>query len=265
MRIPSQRWLYKRGSFIPPSDHAHRGDYDVEELPDRSATARAFLSQHHYLGDRVPPIVKGYGLYKFGELCGVACFSVPACEAVITNAFECSSARDGLELGRFCLLQSCSFNSETIFLSECLRRLKKLGYAGVVAHSDPEARTTSDGRIFHRGHWGQIYAAGSAVYTGRTKARTIYLLPDGSALDSRSLSKMRAGGARYSADVLVKYGADALQDGEDPYEWLSTWLGRITRPLYHRGCHRYLFPLSHKTKIRLAIKPFPKPVLSPIN
>jgi hypothetical protein len=48
------------------------------------------------------------------------------------------------------------------------------------------------GRLVFPGHVGVIYRASNALYSGRSAARTLLLLPDGRALDERSLAKARA-------------------------------------------------------------------------
>lgn len=80
-------------------------------------------------------------------------------------------------------------------------------------------------------------------YVGRTNPCTLRLLPDGTCYSNRTSGKLAQGdvGRRYAAAQLERWGADPLRDDEDALTWLRRWRGRLTRPMRHRGNHRYLW------------------------
>src|SRR5262249_56211241 len=118
-------------------------------------------------------------------------------------------ARDGLELGRFVLLNEVPGNGETWFLGRAFRFLRREGFAGVVSFSDPCRRTNQRGEQVFGGHVGWIYQAHNAVYLGRGTPRTLKLLPDGSVLSPRAMQKVRSGerGVGYVVRLLCGFGA----------------------------------------------------------
>jgi len=195
-------------------------------------TARGFVERHHYSGC-YPAARFRFGLYsRAGALVGVAVFSHPVNDRVLTGVFA-TPVLETVELGRFVLLDEVPANAETWFLARCFRSLRAEGLAGVVAFSDPVARTRSDGTVVHPGHVGWIYQAANAHYLGRGTARTLRLLADGSVLHERALQKLRAG-ERGAAAVSRRLGlaADGTQD-------LAAQLRAATRTLRHPGNHRY--------------------------
>lgn len=107
-----------------------------------------------------------------------------------------------------------------------------------------------DGERVFPGHIGTIYQASNAVYLGRGQRRTLRLLPDGTVMSARSISKIRARerGCRYSAEILERFGATRLGETDDARAWLATWLPRLTRAFRHEGHHRYAFGLDRAAK-----------------
>jgi len=63
----------------------------------------------------------------------------------------------------------------------------------VLSFCDPMPRTSAEGHVVHNGHIGVMYAATSGLYTGRSTARTLRLLPDGSVFSERAIQKIRSG------------------------------------------------------------------------
>jgi hypothetical protein len=268
----NQRWRGRTDRFVGTRHRFDPSRYDVAELAGdgSDATARAFVEAHHYSGS-YPAARFRYGLYGPDGLEGVAVFSHPARDAVLANALPGLAHRlAGVELGRFVLLDSVGFNGETWFLARALGCLRRAGIQGVVSFSDPVPRQRADGRVVHAGHLGVIYQAASAVYRERGTPRTLRLLPDARVLSERAISKLRrragvcascAGcprckGWRYAAGELVAHGAEP-----PPAEpgllsaWVAFWLGRLTRPLRHPGCHRYVFALARAVRRLLLALP----------
>ncbi len=154
-------------------------------------------------------------------------------------------------------------NGETWFLGQCFALLRKEGLAGVVSFSDPVPRKTADGGVGFPGHVGTIYQAGNGRYLGRSQARTLRLLPDGSVLSDRAAQKVRTleKGWEYVVALLTRHGAeyspDLAQDEDHRREWLRAATARVTRPLRHPGNHRYVWPLSRRVVLSGGL-PYPK-------
>ena len=241
--------------------------YEVAAIP-ADTPVKQFVLAHHY--SRTYPAARfRFGLYApGGELHGVAVFSHPCNQAVLTRLFP-SPPIDYVELGRFVLLDEVPGNGESWFLGRCFDLLRReCGIVGVVSFSDPQPRTAEDGRVVFPGHVGTIYQAHNAIYLGRGTPRTLRLLPDGTVLSERAVQKLRQRdrGWRYVADRLVAAGADDPPAQGDPRVWARRWIARLTRPLRHPGNHRYAWGLHRFAKAALpAGLPYPKWSRPPVS
>ena len=255
----NQRWSGGRASYRRPEEPIRTSEYDVAEIQD-DTTAREFILAHHYSGT-FPSARFRIGLYRRGDLVGVAVFSHPCSDKVLTNVFPVK-ATDAVELGRFVLLDEVPGNGETWFLGRAFEILRKREIVGVVSFSDPMPRRNLDGDLVFRGHYGVIYQAFSGRYLGRGTARTLRLFPDGHVFSDRSAQKIRAGerGWRYAAAQLEKWGAsEAPEDPEERLVWFDYALTRFTRKTYHRGNHKYAWPLQRAMRRLLPCSlPYPK-------
>lgn len=241
------RWRGAR-SVIDPSR------YSVRAIGERCA--KGFVEDHHYSG-RFPAARLRYGLFEDGrKLVGVAVFSVPAQAAVLTHPFpQLRAYTESLELGRFVLVDSVAGNGETFFLARAFRLARDAGIRGVVSFSDPVPRTDSRGRTTFVGHRGTIYLAANCIRAGRSTPRTLLLLPDGSVLSARALSKLRnaESGQDYAARLLEQFGAScrpaAGADQTTTRAWLRESLEQIgVRRLAHPGNYRFLFALDRRLR-----------------
>lgn len=237
-----QRWRARRDSYRPAGEPFEPRSFEVASI-ESDRTARAFVEAHHYSGS-YPAARRRFGLFERGELVGVAVFSVPMRAEVLRPW----SLTDGLELGRFVLLDGVRANGESWFLARCLDALRAEGFAGVVSLSDPTPRTSASGAVVFGGHVGTIYQASNAVYTGRASPQTLRLLPDGSVFSNRAASKIRKSerGWRYAVEQLVAHGAPEPRG--DLHAWLREVVPTVTRAMRHHGNHRYLFGLSRAAK-----------------
>lgn len=240
----NQRWMNGRDSYRPQGEVIKTSEYDVQPMLDNSA-AKAFVEQHHYSGS-YPAARFRYGLYRQGVLSGVAVFSHPCSDRVLTKVFPVSDPKMAIELGRFVLLDHVPANGESWFAARCFELLRSSGIAGVVSFSDPMPRTTLDGRVVLPGHVGTVYQALNSVYLGRGDARTLKILPDGRSFNHRAEQKIRRQeqGWRYAAQQLESHGAEALTEGMDPKAWLELWLPRLTRPVRHKGNHKFCWAID---------------------
>jgi hypothetical protein len=258
----TQRWRDRRDSYRPAGEVIRTAEYEVAAMAD-DATPKAFVERHHYAGT-YPAARFRFGLYRGAELAGVAVFSVPANDKVITNILP-GAALESTELGRLVLLDEVPGNGESWFVSRCFEVLRREHHLiGVVSFSDPMPRTTADGRAVMPGHWGCVYQALNATYTGRGTARTLRLLPDGTCFSDRAAQKIRKleQGWKYSAALLEGFGAPSLDPTrEDAATWLRTWRTAITRPLRHAGNHRYVWALDKRARRHLPpAQAFPKQI-----
>lgn len=230
--------------FRRPDEQIRTSEFDV--YPVGTAVAKEFVVRHHYSGT-FPADRFRFGLYWRGSLAGVAVFSHPASNKVLTNIFP-GRHTDSTELGRLVLLDEVPGNGESWFVSQCFRKLKAEGIRGVVAFSDPVPRETVGGQFIMPGHVGTIYQALNAVKLGRSAKRILRILPDGTTFSDRAASKIRnrESGWQYAQSQLVRFGAEPLEWDQQGREWLAEWLPRLTRPLRHPGNHRYAWTLTGK-------------------
>ncbi len=254
----TQRWRGRRDAYRPATEPIVTRDYEVAPIPSDNL-AKAFVREHHYAVS-YPSARFRFGLYRGEQLVGVAVFGVPMHPRVLTKHLP-GEARESVELSRFVLLDDVPGNGETWFLGRCFAALREEGLVGVVSFADPVPRTTQGGEVIFPGHIGTIYQAHNAVYVGRGNVRTLRLLPDGSVLSPRSLSKLRNGerGWRYTADILERFGATPLDPDEDRADWARAWTDLCTRKLRHRGNHKYVWALSRRVRKHLPESlPYPK-------
>ncbi len=245
----AQRWRAGRAHYRCPEEVIATHQYEVAAIAD-DRTAKGFVTDHHY-SRSYPSARFRMGLYRRGQLVGIAVYSHPVNDRVFDVVPVSRGA--AVELGRFVLLDTVPGNGETWFLARTFELLRREEIAGVVSFSDPQPRRTLGGELVLPGHIGRIYQAHNAVYVGRGTARTLRLLPDGRVFSARAIAKIRARhrGWRYASEQLVSFGAPPLASGEDARVWLSTWLPRLTRRVRHRGNHKYVWALATKLRRRL--------------
>lgn len=260
-----------------------RARYEVAAIAEDEA--KRFVTRHHYSGS-YPAAKLRYGLFvtaqalvtarsrsgssfapESNSLVGVAVLSVPMSAKALTGVFPGFVPFDeSIELGRFVLLDEVPANGESFFLSQAFRLAARDGMRGVVSFSDPLPRRAAGGAVVVPGHVGTIYQAANALYLGRGTARTLYVMPDGTTLNARSVQKVRAQerGHQSVERLLQSLGAEPLRPGQDPAAWLHGALDAAgIRRLRHHGNHRYAFALGNAAQRRhaelaMAHRPYPK-------
>jgi hypothetical protein len=163
MMLPfgNQRWRGRRDLYKPPEEPIPTREYEIAEIPgDREA--KAFVQTHHYAAT-YPAARFRYGLYHHGDLVGVAVFSHPSNDLVLTSVFP-GDLLDSVELGRFVLLDSVPGNGETWFLARTFERKQHhparsaagggggrrgAGRVAVVTRERESLRVTDGQRLFH--------------------------------------------------------------------------------------------------------------------
>jgi len=249
-----QRWRGGRDSYRPVREVIDVRDFEVAAIPE-DRVAKAFVLEHHYSGS-YPAARFRYGLYDGPELVGVAVFSVPS--NYRTFAVLPGDPPENTELGRFVLLDEVGANAESWFIARCFERLRTEGIVGVVSFSDPVERTRADGTKVFGGHIGYIYQATNGVYVGRSQGRRHRLLPDGTILHPRAISKVRKldRGWKHVVERLISLGAPQYRDGP---EWIEEALAATVRPLRHSGNHKYVWALKKRDRRHLPTSlPYPK-------
>lgn len=262
-----QRWVQRQDRYRPAGEPIRAQDFGVEVL-DGDKQARAFVELHHY--SRSYPAARcRVGLYRRRpgpaptgvDLVGVAVFSVPMQARAIPA--RCGvEAHQGVELGRFVLLDSVEANGETWFLARAFRALRQElpEVRAVLSYSDPVAREDAQGRRVMPGHVGTIYHALGATYLGRASARTLHLDPAGRVVSPRAISKVlsQERGHDYARQLLLQAGAPPQQEGQELRQWVKLALGQL-RPLHHPGNHTYTWALDGPRGNRSGI-PYPKAI-----
>ncbi|WP_051853036.1 Mom family adenine methylcarbamoylation protein [Streptomyces aureocirculatus] len=266
-RLPTWRRL-RDGGFDP---EAHR----VVRIPE--APAKRFTVAHHYSASW--PVVRlAYGIQRVdqppgpgepegGRLVGVLALGVPMNTAVLNVFPDLVPLQESLELSRMCLLDSVASNGESWACARAFRDASTRGIRGIVAHADPvpRVRTTADGPSHVMpGHIGHVYGHGQGfAYLGRTRARRLVVLPDGSVLHDRAAAKVRRDETGHAAVErrLIALGATARRAEEDGTRWLARALEEVgAAALDHGGCHKYARTIGpHRTRLRLAGPAFPAP------
>lgn len=254
-QVVCQRWRNHRSEYRPSGEaiDIEGGGYHAKLIP--KATAAEFVRTHHYSGSYVAARVN-VGMIRDNaeggqELCGVAGYSVPMSQAVIPKWLNCEP-ENGIDLGRFVLLDDVPANGETWFLKQSFKLLKedKPEIQAVMATSDPLVRVNYlTGEIVMPGHVGTIYQAHNGAYLGRTTKKTVISGNDGNVITGRTLSKVRnqESGKDYSYQKLLAAGATEKQSSE---QWRD-YVRRATRELnriQHPGNHVYAWPLGENKK-----------------
>jgi hypothetical protein len=259
-----QRWSGGRHSWR----HTSEGGFDPARYtvdPLDETTAKTYVVTNHYSGS-YPAARLRYGLFEDDVLRGVCVLGIPTSRAVLSLPLPgLEPYVESLELSRLVLADEVPANAETWFIARCFTEAAAAGVRGIVSFADPVPRVVA-GEVLFPGHVGTIYQASNAVLCGRGTPRTLLVLPTGKTLNARSIQKVRKlerGHVHVEAE-LVRFGATARRDGEDPAAWLAGAMAAagVTR-LRHGGNHRYVFRIGTKaqrrrTVIGLPSVPYPK-------
>lgn len=247
-------------SFRHQSDGVFKPDDYIVAPFESDSVAKEFIRTHHYSGT-YPAALQRYGLWHrssaSGEsLVGVAVLSAGA-KAALPKAFPgLTPYSHSADLGRFVLLDEVPANGESWFIGQMSKLAAATGLRGLTSFSDPLPRHRRDGSVIFPGHVGTIYQATNAVFTGRSKKKTLYLFNDGAVLDPTATSKLfaypPAQGRRYVQEALLARDVALPRDGEPRGEWLTRVMkdGALRR-FQHPGNLRYCFRLGTPAERRL--------------
>lgn len=254
-----KRWRDGQEVWMPPTERFDPRGFAVDGIAD-DGPAKAFVTTHHY-AHSYPSARFRVGLWGPGPaLVGVAVFSHPASDAVLTKWTGVARARDAVELGRFVCLDAVRFNGETWFLARAFRLLRAhLGVTRVLSFADPLERRTAGGVLCKPAHRGTIYMAHNGLLAGRSGARTLLLTRDGAVLSARAIEKVRAEdrGWEYAMRQLLAAGVPARRPGETLAGWARRAVGDgvregALRRVRHPGNFAYTFGLTGRDRAALA-------------
>jgi hypothetical protein len=201
--------------------------FSVSKIP--SNLGKEFIKEHHYSkGIHNGPTC--YGLFYNKTLIGVCAFANPCSENVRSAVFGIEHKTCVTELHRLAIVDDTPKNTESWFISQVLKLLKKdrPHLCAVLSFADAT-----------EGHYGIIYQATNAFYTGSSGKATFYLDQTG------RLRHPRQNGKNINKEEALK----------------KQWT-----PVKREGKHRYLYLLpdnkSHKKNLLKLLKqkilPYPK-------
>ena len=151
--------------YIPSYD---LNKYEVKLIP--CETAKDYIIENHYAHGCHNAPFPCYGIYDNGKLIGAMMFATPCSENVRASLFGEEYKDNVIELHRLHILDVTPKNTESWFISRCLKQLliDRPYTWGVISFSD----TTE-------GHEGVKYKATSAYRCGKTGCVTFYLDKEG--------------------------------------------------------------------------------------
>lgn len=253
----TQRWRERKALFLQRQIFFNPRRHEIEKISVKIAAA--WIIKHHYLGS-FPSATICYGIFRRGELSGVAVLGTAQHKNTIPNVFGAAHSKDCLLLQRFALLDALEFNAESYFLARVRALLRKEGYCGILTMSDETPKTDAFGNIIFPGHIGTIFKSDNAVYLGRTSKSNEYLFTDGVVLSNRSFSKLvnDESGWNYMAQKFEICGASKCPTtAGERREWGFYWRERLTRKQQNSGKLRYAWSLHPKVILPPSL-PYPR-------
>jgi hypothetical protein len=132
--------------------------------------AKEYIRTNHYSHGCHNGPSPCFGLYEQEQLIGVLMFATPCSENVRSSVFGKEHKDSVTELHRLHILDITPKNTESWFISKCLKMLKEVKphIKAVISFSDST-----------EGHTGVIYRATNAMYLGQTGKATFYVDVDG--------------------------------------------------------------------------------------
>ena len=131
-----------------------------------SKEAKEYIREHHYSHGCHNGPSPCYGLFEGLELIGVLMFATPCSENVRASVFGEEHKDWVTELHRLHILDVTPKNTESWFISRCLKMLKK---------DKPQIKAVLSFSDSTEGHEGTIYKATNAYRIGSTGTATFYM------------------------------------------------------------------------------------------
>ena len=205
-------------------------EFEVKQIDCK--TARGYIAAFHYSHTMPDSSRFIYGLFYDGRLCGVCVFGMGCGKNQYTAI--CPTIQNGqyIELTRLWLEDTCPRNSESYFISKCIKLLPR-EIKFIVSFSDEK-----------QGHYGYIYQATNFLYLGKNGGGKMLVTSDGVEKHPRLLGIYRMRHPEYK-------------------EYTNDELMNLLGYKYIEGGkkHRYVYFKDKKLQKRLALDvcPYPKP------
>jgi hypothetical protein len=139
-------------------------DFEIRKIMAKDA--KDYIRKNHYSHTCHNGPSPCYGLYDIENLIGVLMFATPCSENVRSSVFG-EKYKDWItELHRLHIMDKTPKNTESWFISRCLKQLKKEKpiIRGVLSFADST-----------EGHTGTIYKATNALFCGMTSPAWFYI------------------------------------------------------------------------------------------
>jgi hypothetical protein len=171
-------------------------NYDIKRIDCK--TAKEYIIKNHYSHGCHNGPSPCYGLFDNGNLIGVLMFATPCSEAVRASVFGSEHKDWVTELHRLHILDVTPRNTESWFISRCLKLLKK---------DKPKIKAVLSFADSTEGHEGTIYKATNAYFIGTTGRATFYRDSSG------RLRHPRQSGVNISKETAKEFGWTAEKRG----------------------------------------------------
>ncbi len=142
--------------------------YEISRI--NSKTAKEYIIKNHYSHGCHNGPSPCYGLFDNFKLIGVLMFATPCSENVRASIFGEEYKDWVIELHRLHILDVTPKNTESWFISRCIKLLKK---------DRPQTKAIISFADSTQGHKGIVYKATHFFYCGKTGKATFYLDQDG--------------------------------------------------------------------------------------
>ncbi len=143
-------------------------DYTVKRISGGQAIE--YMKQHHYSHGCHNGPSPCYGLFDGEEMIGACAFATPCSERVRASVFGVDYKDHVTELHRLHIKDCTPKNTESWFISRCLKMLKK---------DKPRIWAVLSFSDLSVGHTGVIYRATNAYFLGTTKQMRFYIDQNG--------------------------------------------------------------------------------------
>mgnify|MGYP003153342217 CR=1 FL=1 len=142
--------------------------YTVKKISTKEA--KVFVHKNHYSKGSHNSPSPCYGLFEYEELIGVLMIANPCSEAVKSQIFGKDNKNTVRELHRLVLIDDTPKNTESWFISKCLKllRLDREDLWAIISFADSTIN-----------HKGIIYQASNALYLGKSNPARFYLDENG--------------------------------------------------------------------------------------
>lgn len=179
-------------------------NYTVSRID--SLTAKEYIKTNHYSHGCHNGPSPCYGLFDGDSLIGVLMFATPCSENVRASIFGESNKDLVTELHRLHILDVTPRNTESWFISRCLKLLKQ---------DNPKIKAVISFSDSTEGHDGTIYKATNAYRLGKTSSAIFYTDKDG------RLRHPRQSGVNITEDMAKEMGWTPCKRGsKNRYLWI---------------------------------------------